>query len=161
LLVNTAMRNSPRSRRHQRGFTLIELLVTMTVMIVMIGIGVPSFRTFTATQRVKSTAYDVATTLLIARSEAVKRNRAVTIAPTTGTDWTTGWAVKDSATVLDQKNAVTGLTITGPASLSYQGNGRIAAAVTFDVGNAAVASARRCVKVDLLGIPSTSSGACS
>lgn len=145
----------------QRGFTLIELLVTMTVMIIMLGIAVPSFKNFTAGQRVKSTAYDVAATLLLARSEAVKRNKAIVIAPATGTNWTTGWTVKDTATVLDQKNAVAGLAITGPANVSYQSNGRIAAAVTFDIADAAVSSARKCVKVDLLGIPSTSSGACS
>lgn len=155
----TSRRFRPSSR--QRGFTLIELLVTMTVMIVMLGIAVPSFKTFTAGQRVKSTAYDVATSLLLARSEAVKRNKAITVAPSTGTNWTTGWTVKDTTTVLDLKNAVTGLAITGPATLSYQANGRIAAAVTFDIADAAVSSARKCVKVDLLGIPSTSSGACS
>lgn len=152
----------PHPARRQRGFTLLELLVTMTVMIIMVGIAVPSFKTFTATQRVKSAAYDVVAALLLARSEAVKRNRSVTISPITGTDWTTGWSVKDGGTVLDQKNAVSDLTIAGPAaSIGFQSNGRISTAVTFDIGNAAVASARRCVKVDLLGIPRTSSGACA
>ena len=156
------MRGTP-SHRRQRGFTLIELLVTMTVMVVMLGIAVPSFKSFTASQQVKSAAYDVATALLIARSEAVKRNRAITVAPTAGTDWTTGWAVKDSATVLDQKNSVTGLTIAGPDNISYQSNGRItaAAAVTFEITSAAATATKRCVKVGLTGVPSTSTGACS
>lgn len=150
-----------RRNSRQRGFTLIELLVTMTVMIIMLGIAVPSFQNFTASQRVKSTAYDVATSLLLARSEAVKRHKSITIVPSSGTDWTTGWSVRDTTTVLDQKNAVTNLAIGGPANVSYQSNGRIAAAVTFDIADAVVSSARKCVKVDLTGIPSTSTGACS
>jgi type IV fimbrial biogenesis protein FimT len=148
-------------RSRQRGFTLIELLVTMTVMIVMLGIGIPAFKNFTATQRVKAVAVDVATALLLARSEAVKRNKTVTIAPLTAGDWTSGWTVKDTAMVLDQKNALNGLAITGPATISYQGNGRVTAAASFDLASTVTGDARRCVKVDLSGVPSTTSGACS
>lgn len=151
----------PRPSSRQSGFTLIELLVTMTVMVVMLGIAVPSFKNFTATQRVKSVAVDVATALVLARSEAIKRNRTVTIAPLTAGDWTSGWTVKETAIVLDQKNAMSDLAITGPATVSYQANGRVAAAASFQLASTVSSDARRCVKVDLTGIPSTTSGACS
>ena len=149
----------PSSR--QRGFTLIELMVTLSVMIVMLGIAVPTFKNFTATQRVKAVAEDVATSLLLARSEAVKRNKPVTIAPVTAGDWTSGWTVKETAIVLDQKNAVNDLAITAPATVSFQPNGGVAAAASIQVGSTVTADAKRCVKVDLTGIPSTTSGACS
>lgn len=151
----------PRTTLRQRGFTLIELLVTMTVMIVMLGIGVPAFKNFTATQRVKTAAVDVATALLLARSEAVKRNKTVTIAPVTAGDWTSGWTVKESALTVRQQEAVNGLAINGPATVSFQSNGRVAAAASFDLVSAVATDIRRCVKVDLTGVPSTTSGACS
>jgi type IV fimbrial biogenesis protein FimT len=155
------MNGAPLPLPSQRGFTLIELLVTLTVMIIMLGVGIPSFKNFTATQRVKTAAADIATALLIARSEAVKRNKTVTIAPVTAGDWTSGWTIQESATVVVQQEALKGLAITGPASLSYQPNGRAGAAASFEVASTVTDSAKRCVKVDLTGLPGTTSGACS
>jgi type IV fimbrial biogenesis protein FimT len=155
------MRRRILTAADQRGFTLIELMVTLTVMVVMLGIGVPAFKNFMATQRVKSASFDVATALLMARSEAVKRNRAITIAPV-GADWAAGWTVKDSATTLMQQEATSGMTITASGTpVTYQPTGRVAAAATFDLASTTNTSARRCVKVDLTGVPTTSNGACS
>lgn len=147
-------------QRHQRGFTLIELMVTVTLTAVMLAIGVPSFRSFVATQRVKSTSFDVAAALLLARSEAVKRNRPVTVTPVGGA-WTSGWTVQDGATVLMQQEALLSMTVTGPASLIYLANGRISAAGSVELASTTNATAVRCVKVDLTGIPATTTGACS
>jgi type IV fimbrial biogenesis protein FimT len=110
---------------------------------------------------VKTAAADIATALLIARSEAVKRNKAVTITPVTAGNWTSGWTIQESATVVAQQEALNGLAITGPASLSYQPNGRVGAAASFEVASTVADSAKRCVKVDLTGLPGTTSGACS
>ena len=147
----------------ERGFTLIELLVVMTVAAVMMAIAVPSFRNFTAGQQVKSASYDVTTTMLLARSEAIKRNRPITIAPTGG-DWANGWTVQDAAAspaiTLGTRNQLGDLTVTGPANVVYQGNGRIGTASSFQLTSTAVSSIVRCVKVDLTGVASASSGAC-
>ena len=152
----------PHPAARQRGFTLIELMVTLTVLVIMLGIGVPSFKNFLATQRVKSTAFDMAAALLMARSEAVKRNTVITIAPVGGTDWTTGWTVKDSATTLMQQAATSGLRITAnDDSLIYRGTGRVGATTSFEVASTTNADAKRCVKVDLTGLPTTTTGACS
>jgi type IV fimbrial biogenesis protein FimT len=86
----------PGSR--QRGFTLIELMIVVTLLAVMLGIGIPSFRGFIAGQRVKTAAYDFATALLVARSEAIKRNTTVTIAPTGS--WIGGWTVAAGGTTI-------------------------------------------------------------
>lgn len=144
-----------RGSQRQRGFTLIELMVTATLIAVLLGVGVPSFRSFMDTQRVKSAAFDVAAALVLARSEAIKRNKVITMAPVSGA-WENGWTVKDGAATLHAQAAV-GVAVTGPASLAYNPNGRVESSSSFELtGN----SASRCVKVDLTGIPSTSAAAC-
>ena len=150
--------------RIQRGFTLIELMVVVTVAAVMLGIGVPAFREFMATQRVKNTAFDFAAALLLARSEAVKRNSAVTLSQ--NGSWGNGWSVVSGATTLHVKDAPSGVTITpnDPATVNvaFQGNGRIAAAaeVTFQFG-AENTPAVRCVRIGISGVPTTTSTTCT
>lgn len=144
----------------QRGFTLIEMMVTLTVLAIMLGLGVPSFRNFIAGQKVKSASHDLMTALVLARSEAIKRNAEVTIAPITANTWVSGWTVKaaSSATTVHEQQALSGVTITSPSSnVVYKANGRPASASKFEVAGA---SATRCVKIDLTGIPSSQSGAC-
>ena len=157
------MTSTRRPPRPQGGFTLIELLVVMTVSAIMLGLAVPSFKNFIAGQRVKAAASELTTTLLLSRSEAVKRNLTVNITPTGG-NWASGWTAVDTATTpttFVTQNAFNGVTIAGPASVAYQGNGRIGASSQFTVTSTSIASTQRCVKIDLTGIPSTSSGACS
>lgn len=149
-------------RVRESGFTLIELLVTLTVLGVLLGIAVPSFRDFMATQRVKSAAFDLAAALLLARSEAVKRNADVTVAPATGTDWTTGWTVKAGATTLLQKETIEGVAISSPTtttSLTFKSTGRVGVDAKFQFEG--TSSTVRCVRVDAAGIPSTTNVACS
>lgn len=147
-------------RRTQGGFTLIEMLVTVTVLAVMLGVGVPSFRNFVAGQKVKTTSQDLMTALVIARSEAVKRNATVTVAPVTADTWVSGWTVTaaSSATVVHQQQALSGVTITlAPSTVVFGPNGRPAATSRFQVTGTATS---KCVKVDLTGIPSSQSGNC-
>jgi type IV fimbrial biogenesis protein FimT len=153
------MMNRP-ARSSLGGFTLVELLVTMAIAAVLLAIAVPAFRDFTATQKVKSTAFEVAAAMLMARSEAVKRNSAVTVTPVTSGDWTSGWAVASGTTTIHAQQAFTGVTLTGPTSVSFNATGRPGAAVTFEV-NATGSTVARCVRVDTTGIPSTKSEACS
>jgi type IV fimbrial biogenesis protein FimT len=154
------------SRHHpaQRGFSLIELMVVVTVTAVMLGIGVPAFKQFTATQRVKSAAVDLATTLLQARSEAIKRNVAVTIAHNTG-GWAYGWTVVAGTVTVAEQAALGDVTVTAnptSASVVYSGNGRITAgsSVKFQVGSSDTTQVR-CVTVSPSGVASTTSTSCS
>jgi type IV fimbrial biogenesis protein FimT len=150
--------------RIARGFTLIEMLVTLTVLAILMGVGVPSFRSFVAGQKVKTVSYDLMTALMQARSEAVKRNAIVTIAPVTAGDWTSGWTLKDSATTpntLLTQSASEGVSITTSlGTVVYQASGRptTASVGTFEV---VASTGVKCVKVDSSGIPSTKSAACS
>ncbi len=149
--------------RRERGFTLIELLTVMVIVGVMMGIGIPSFRNFIASQRVKSAAYDVSTSLLFARSEAIKRNTKIKVAPPSGTDWGTGWqvTVDSDGTVLQKQDASTGITITlAPATIVFQGSGR-PTATSISYWQIDGPNNTRCIRLDTAGVASAHSGACS
>src|SRR5215210_4587284 len=79
--------------RVNRGFTLPELLIVVTVMGVLLAAGVPSFVEFIKNQRVKTASFDVFSSLVVARSEAITRNTSVTITPTTTANWANGWTI--------------------------------------------------------------------
>lgn len=148
----------------QRGFTLIELLVVMTVLAIMLGFGVPSFRNFIASQRVKSAAYELSTSMLLARSEAIKRNTPVTITPVTAGDWTSGWNVTytagGTATPLQNENSLSGVAVSGaPATITFGPTGR-STATTVSYWQFAGATTTRCIRLDTAGVASTTSTTC-
>jgi type IV fimbrial biogenesis protein FimT len=147
--------------KRQSGFNLIELMVVVTIAAIMLGIGVPSFRQFTATQRVKSAAFDFAAALLQARSEAVKRNTTVSVKTTS--DWANGWTVDVGGTTLATQEATSNVTITpSPATttVDYQGTGRIASTLKFQFGGSNT-DAVRCVTISVSGVPNTTTASCS
>jgi type IV fimbrial biogenesis protein FimT len=157
-------------RRAARGFTLIELMVTLTILAIMLGLGVPAFRNFTDGQKVKSASYELSTSFAIARSEAIKRNTSVTIAPVTSGSWASGWTVKAGTanTLVHEQGSFPLLTISrlpsgAPANVVFQATGRpdpassSASRSYFQInGSASV----RCITLDAVGIPSTSSTSC-
>lgn len=150
--------------RHAGGFTLVELMIGVAILAVMATVAAPSMSEIIASQRVKSASSDVFTALLRTRSEAIKRNRTVTLAPKTAGSWAAGWTVAHPVTanlMLLDHGAVNGGTISGPASVTYLPNGRIsgAAAPSFDI-RVSGAGQRRCISVDLSGRPFQKPTAC-
>jgi type IV fimbrial biogenesis protein FimT len=101
------------------------------------------------------------TSLLIARSEAVKRNTDVTITPVTANTWTSGWNVAAGATTIQTQAAMDNLTFTSPtstASVTFKGTGRPSGgAAKWEITSS---TTTRCVKLDTSGAPSASTGAC-
>jgi type IV fimbrial biogenesis protein FimT len=61
----------------QRGFTLWELLMTLLVAGILIGIGVPNVMEFQRNGMMIAAANDLVTAVLVARTEAVKRQAPV------------------------------------------------------------------------------------
>jgi len=144
------------------GFSLIELLFTIAIAAIFAALAAPSFRDFIAGQRVKTASYDISYTLTGARSEAIKRNLNVVLAPVSG-NWQNGWTVTTGTTTIAQHEPFVDLTITGPApDLTYNSSGRLAAAVApFAISSSvSTGAAPRCVRVDLSGLPSSKTGAC-
>ncbi len=157
----TALRDS-----RYAGFTLVEVVTTLTIMAILVTIAMPSFRNFVLTQRAKTAAYDLVSSLLYARSEALKRNTNVVVAPATG-GWQNGWSVTvtiaSTTTVLSQHEAMPGLTVSAPAgNLVYTSSGRLSAApaTPFSIAASGSTATPRCVNVELSGMPTSQAGGC-
>ncbi len=147
-----------------RGFTLIELMVVVSLAALLLGLGVPSFTGFIATQRLKTAASDFSMSAIFARSEAIKRNADVTVTAVSGGagGWKDGWTVASGGTQLSVQSAYSGLTFSGPLSaITYKNTGRLSAAVTSMTISGPDGSAVRCVSFDLSGLPMSKLGACS
>jgi len=96
--VSARLRTAVPSRA--LGFTLIELMVTIGIAAVLAGLAAPSFRDLIANNRLKSHTSALHTSLLQARSEAIKRNSRVVLCKSsdgatcaTSGDWQQGWVV--------------------------------------------------------------------
>lgn len=63
----------------QLGFSLLELMVTVMVVGVVLGFGVPNFMEFQRNNAMASLANDFVSGIYLARTEAVKRQVAVTV----------------------------------------------------------------------------------
>jgi type IV fimbrial biogenesis protein FimT len=149
--------------RRTRGFTLPELLIVITVLAVLVAAGMPSFGEFMRNQRVKTASFDLFSTLVHARSEAITHNATVTVAPVSSA-WTNGWTVTDSGgTVIRTMGAVPSVTITGPTNIVFRGSGRLNAASmpTFQLTASGSTVITRCISIDLSGRPTTKAVACS
>ena len=143
--------------RKPAGFTVIELMIVLVILRVLVTPAAPSMNAFIASQSVKTPASDLYASLVLARSEAIKRNGAVDIVPNAPANWAGGWSVKAGATVLHSQDAYTRVQIASSAagSVTYGGNGRLTSSATlFRVTALNNPQARmRCVSVDVSGRP--------
>ncbi|MFC5511975.1 GspH/FimT family pseudopilin [Massilia jejuensis] len=150
--------------RRARGFTTPELLTVVAIVAILASVAAPAFSSMIAATRSRSVSSELYAALARARSEAIKRNAEVTLAPVAARQWQHGWSIADPAGTgrkLDDHPAVPGATVAGPASVVYLPNGRVkdASLPAFDIamsGN----DTRRCVKIDLSGRPNQSTSAC-
>ncbi|GAC1409601.1 MAG: GspH/FimT family pseudopilin [Burkholderiaceae bacterium] len=143
------------------GFSLIELLSVIAITAIFAAVAGPSFRDFIAGQRIKAASYDLSYTLTYARSEAIKRNSQVVLAPGAG-GWQDGWTVTTGTITLSQHEPFVDLSMTGPTTnLVYNGSGRLLVAVApFVLSSASSNVQTRCVSITLSGLPTSKIGAC-
>ncbi len=151
-------------KRRSLGFTFLEMMVVVAILAVLAAIALPNMGSMIRTQQVKTASFDVFAALVLARSEAIKRNVSVTITPTNG-NWSQGWTVTDAnANTLRQQAAYANINIAGPATVVYNGTGRLggATAPQFQLSASDVTTAnQRCIKVNLSGQPVSIQGACT
>jgi type IV fimbrial biogenesis protein FimT len=167
-MVSVMDRNMKHSCLHRlssaRGFTLVEAVVVLAVLAVLVTVGSAGMRQLLLTQRVKTASFDLYSSLTYARSEAITRNTSVTIAPNGG-NWANGWTIGTDVETLRRQDAMTNITVTGPASMQYNGMGRLAPggdSRQFDITASGVSGSNvRCISVDLSGRPIVKPEACS
>jgi type IV fimbrial biogenesis protein FimT len=144
------------ARRNERGFSLTELVVTVSVAAILTTVAVPSFNGVIANQRAKTLASSLYATLSKTRSEALTLNGNVTLQPKAG-GWASGWQMLDANNnVLDDYTAASGITIAGPALVTYRASGRLPAGATpmFQISTSGGGSmSYQCVSVELSGRP--------
>jgi type IV fimbrial biogenesis protein FimT len=63
----------------QSGFTLMELMIVLSVAAVVLAIGTPNFTEFSRNNRLTAAANDLLGAVQIARTEAIKRQRIVSL----------------------------------------------------------------------------------
>lgn len=61
------------------GFSLIELLVTLSILVILFSVTIPSFSGLVADARVSETQNRLRAALALARSEAVTKNQRITL----------------------------------------------------------------------------------
>jgi type IV fimbrial biogenesis protein FimT len=112
----------PTRRRPAAGFTLIELLVCVAVLALLLRLAVPSFAEAILTNRLASYTNAFIGSVQYARSEAIKRNTAITMCASSdgqtcaasGT-WAQGWIVSCPAS-----SATPGMCGSGGGTLVLQ-----------------------------------------
>lgn len=118
------------NRTHNKGFTLIEMMVTVAIMAIVATIAAPSFVDMIRNNRVTTAANDVLSAMQLARSEAIRQRRPITVcagadACTDSTDWAGGWIVTSPDGVIRVWAARPNLTISGPATnITFSPDGR-------------------------------------
>jgi type IV fimbrial biogenesis protein FimT len=170
--MNTAhppLRRARRRRCGARGFTLIEAIVVVALLGIVASIAAPSFRSFIGTMNSKSAAFDLINDLTVARSEAIKRNAATSLAPVAG-DWTKGWRVLDAGGgVLRERAALSSsLSVSGAtlATVVFRPNGRLSADtadtnLAWSISSTISGVTARCVVISPTGSARSKTGTCS
>ena len=80
------------------GFTMIEMLMTIAIAAILTALAVPSFRYITNSNRIASELNGLLGDLQLARAEAIKEGRTVTVCQSDGvactnSSWESGWIV--------------------------------------------------------------------
>lgn len=88
-----------------RAFTLVELLIAIAIIVVLMAVAIPAYNEMTLSSKLRAQANDLAAGVILARSEAIKRNQTVTLCAsndeaTCSGSWPDGWVVLASGGAL-------------------------------------------------------------
>lgn len=172
--------NQQGTPKPNRGFTLIELMVTIGILAILLAAVAPSFRGLLLDNQAAAQADALVTSLMFARSEAIKRNVPVVMCRSSsgtdcaGSNWASGWIVFVDADRSGSSAISTGDTIiqtvgklpasfaltTGAVSaFTYQPDGSVTTADNFLLCPPDHVSSRaRQIQVDATGRPTVVKG---
>ena len=166
----------------QHAFTLVELMVTLAVLGISLMIAVPSFLSFSRSNRTVSDTNSLVGALNFARSEATKRRANISVCSSNdgltcaaGIGWNSGWIVfintdNDSPAQVDAGETILrvyGATSPGNAinasaaladSITYRADGFSTAQGQFVLCDSSGAPSARAIGVSRTGRVSLSTG---
>lgn len=93
--------SAPHPFTQQQGFTLVELMVTLTLLVVLLGIALPSFNPMRERWQANQAIADLESSLFFARSESIRRGGGISLIRTPASDncaaadneWQCGWTL--------------------------------------------------------------------
>lgn len=99
--LSTTRHSALRPPGHMAGVTLMELIVVITIVGILMGIGVPSYRYITTSYRMAGEINGLLGDMQFARAEAIKEGQSVTVCVSSDgvsclsgtTTWQKGWIV--------------------------------------------------------------------
>jgi type IV fimbrial biogenesis protein FimT len=136
-----ALKSQQGQPRSNSGFSLFELIVTIALVVILAAFALPAMREIQVRTTVTATTNELVVALNMARAEAVKRGRNVSIVAEGG-NWNNGWSVQEAGTVeailrraaLPQNYQITAASTGGGANTAvlFNSTGALVAATGFD-----------------------------
>jgi type IV fimbrial biogenesis protein FimT len=138
---------NPRALRGARrrgsigGVTLVEALLVLAISATLLSVGLPSLRGLVASLRIRQVSYQLSNDMVLAKSEAIKRNSRVVVCNSldgqscaSNRAWEHGWIIfhdtNNSGTREPSEVLVRSYAIANPAA-TISGNGNVEHYVSY------------------------------
>lgn len=155
------------SGNKRQGFSLLELFITLLILAVITLLAIPALSEIMMRATLASQARELLAGVVMARSEAVKRNQVVILCASsnaiscTDDSWAKGWIVlaQNNQVVYQHKPLPDGFLINSPlmrVTFNASGLGASATHLTVCQGPDVVGSQERVVAISATGRPSLS-----